>query len=287
QDKAMLTSPAPGTTLPGGVVTFNWSAGVGAQQYSLSVGTTGPGSFNVYSQGQGTSQSATVNGLPVDRSPVYVRLWTQLGSGTGWVLNDYTYTTASQDKAMLTSPAPGTTLPGGAVTFNWSAGVGAQQYSLSVGTTGPGSFNVYSQGQGTSQSATEDHTPVDGSPVYVRLWTQLGGGTGWVLNDYTYTAASQGKAMLTSPAPGTTLPGGVVIFNWSAGVGAQQYSLSVGTTGPGSFNVYSQGQGTSQSATVNGLPVDGSPVYVRLWAQLGGGTGWVLNDYTYTAASQG
>src|SRR4029077_20698379 len=100
----------------------------------------------VYSQGQGTSLSATVSGLPIDDSPVYVRLWTQLGSGTGWVLNDYTYTGASlQRKAVLTSPAPGSSLSGATVTFTWTAGVSAIQYSLSVGTTGPGSFNVYSQ----------------------------------------------------------------------------------------------------------------------------------------------
>src|SRR5437867_12320380 len=74
------------------------------------------------------------------------------------------------------------------------------------------------------------------------------------------------------------------LFSWSAGAGATQYSMSVGTTGVGSFNLYSQGQGTNLSATVNGLPVDGSPVYVRLWTQLGGGTGWQFNDYTYTAA---
>jgi len=284
--KAALTSPAPGTTLPGAVTTFNWSAAAGALQYSLSVGTTGPGSFNVYSQGQGTNLSATVSGLPVDGSPVYVRLWTQLGGGTGWVLTDYTYAAASQSKAVLTSPAPGTTLPGGMATLQWSPGTGALQYSLSVGTTGPGSFNLYSQGQGTNLSATVSGLPVDGSPVYVRLWTQFGGGTGWVLTDYTYVAANQGKAVLTSPAPGTTLPGAVATFNWSAGAGALQYSLSVGTTGPGSFNVYSQGQGTNLSATVNRLPVDGSPVYVRLWTQFGGGTGWVLTDYTYAAASQ-
>ena len=158
------------------------------------------------------------------------------------------------------------------------------QYSISIGTTGAGSFNVYSQGQGTNLSATMSGLPVDGSPVYVRLWTQLGESTGWVLNDYTYTAANQSKAVLTSPAPGSTLPGAGATFSWSAGAGALQYSMSVGTTGPGSFNVYSQGQGTSQSATVVGLPVDGSTVYVRLWTQFGGGTGWVLNDYAYAAS---
>jgi uncharacterized protein YraI len=214
-------------------------------QYSLSIGTTGPGSFNVYSQGQGTSQSVTVSGLPVDGSTVYVRLWTQFGGGTGWVLTDYTYTAANQ-KAALTSPAPGTTLPGGTATFGWSAGTGALQYSLSIGTTGPGSFNVYSQGQGTSRSVTVSGLPVDGSTVYVRLWTQFGGGTGWVLTDYTYAASSQSKAALTSPAPGTTLSGAAALRS-SAGTGAIAYVAYVASTCIG------QGQTTSRSAALSGL----------------------------------
>src|SRR5438552_4064604 len=90
---------------------------------------------------------------------------------------------------------------------------------------------------------------------------------------------------MTSPAPGSTLPSATATFSWSAGAGAMQFWVSIATTGAGSFNVYSQGQGTNLSATVSGLPVDGSPVYVRLWTQLGGGTGWVLNDYTFTGAT--
>src|SRR5947207_1340872 len=119
--RAVLTTPAPGSTLPGATATFSWSAGAGATRCLMSIGTTGPGSFNVYSQGQGTNLSATVSGLPVDGSPVYVRLWTQLGGGTGWQFNDYTYTAANQSRAVLTTPAPGSTLPGATATFSWSA----------------------------------------------------------------------------------------------------------------------------------------------------------------------
>jgi hypothetical protein len=86
-------------------------------------------------------------------------------------------------------------------------------------------------------------------------------------------------------APENHWAGGTVTLGWSAGTGALQYSLSVGRTGPGSFNVYRQGQGTSLAATVSGLPVNGSPVYVRLLTQIGGGTGWVLTDYTYVGAT--
>src|SRR2546430_331878 len=152
------------------------------------------------------------------------------------------------------SPRPGSTLPRAVAAFSWSAGAGATQYWLSVGTTGAGSSNVYAQSQGTSVSATVSGLPLDGSSVYVRLWTLLGGT--WQFNDYSYTAVAQSKAVVTSPGPGSTLAGATATFSWSAGVGAAQYWLSVGTTGVGSSNVYAQSQGTSVSATVNGLPVE-------------------------------
>src|SRR2546430_17601705 len=108
-------SPRPGSTLPRAVAAFSWSAGAGATQYWLSVGTTGVGSSNVYAQSQGTSVSATVSGLPVDGSPVYVRLWTLLG-GT-WQFNDYSYTASTQSRATVTSPAPGSAMAGASATL--------------------------------------------------------------------------------------------------------------------------------------------------------------------------
>src|SRR5207249_12109719 len=107
-----------------------------------------------------------------------------------------------------------------------------------------------------------------------------------VFNDYTYTAANQSKAVITSPAPGSTLPSATATFSWSAGAGAVQYWISVGTTGVGSFNVYSQGQGTNLAATVSGLEGDGSAVGVRLWTQLGGGKGGVLGEDRDTAGGR-
>src|SRR2546422_10904825 len=89
---------------------------------------------------------------------------------------------------------------------------------------------------------------------------------------------------MTSPTPGSTLAGATVSFGWSAGTGATGYWLEVGTTGVGSTNLYSQSQGLNLSGTVNGLPTNGSTVYVRLWTRLSGT--WQLNDYTYRAASQ-
>src|SRR3989442_396497 len=210
QTAALMTGTTSGSILAGAKVSFGWSAGTGATEYWLEVGTTGVGSNNLYSQSQGLSLSGTVNGLPIDGSTVYVRLWTRL-SGT-WQLNDYTYRAAtSQNKATLTSPPPGSTLAGATVSFGWSAGTGATEYWLEVGTTGVGSTNLYSQSQGLNLSGTVSGLPTNGSAVYVRLWTRLGGT--WQFNDYAYTAAT--TATLTSPAPGSILPGPTVTFLWT------------------------------------------------------------------------
>ncbi len=162
--------------------------------------------------------------------------------------------------------------------------MGATQYWLTIGTTGVGSNNVYGGSQGTNLTGTASRFRINGGPVYLRLWT-LPGGTSWQFTDYTYTAATQTKAVLTSPAPGSTLGGSIATFGWSGGVEATQYWLTIGTTGVGSNNVYGGSQGTNLTGIVSGFPTNGGPVYVRLWTLLGGGTGWVFNDYTYAAVT--
>jgi len=75
----------------GGVATFNWTTGAGVAQYFLQVGTTGAGSFNIFSNPV-SSTTQIVNGLPRSGT-IYVRLWSNLGSATAvnWVYSDYTY----------------------------------------------------------------------------------------------------------------------------------------------------------------------------------------------------
>jgi len=59
--------------------------------------------------------------------------------------------------------------------------------------------------------------------------------------------------------------------------------VHVGTTGVGSANLgaYPNPASTATTATVNGLPSNGSTVYVRLYTQINGV--WQPNDYQYTA----
>jgi hypothetical protein len=182
--------------------------------------------------------------------------------------------------AEMTSPTPGSTLPGASVTFQWNTGYAATQYWLYVGTTGPGSTEIWNQDQGTGTSRLVTGLPTNGSTVYVRLWSLLP--SGWAINDYTYTAAlACEKAAITSPAPGSTLPGSTVPFAWSAGANNTEYWLYVGTT-PGGLDIWNESQGTNLARTVTGIPMNGLPVYVRLWSYC---SGWSFTDYTYTAAA--
>jgi hypothetical protein len=80
----------------------------------------------------------------------------------------------------------------------------------------------------------------------------------------------------------STLTSAAVSFQWTGGTGVSRYWLYVGTT-PGAFDFYNQDSGTQLTATVSGLPTNGSTVYVRLWSLIAGT--WEYNDYTLTATT--
>jgi Chitobiase/beta-hexosaminidase C-terminal domain len=179
---AVLTVPTPGSTFTGTSATFAWTPVTTATGYILSVGTTGVGSYNLYYSGSVTAPSATVNNLPTNGAPIYVRLTTNF-NGT-WVHSDSTYTAATQ--AALTSPTPSITLTGSGVTFTWTTAPAATGYILSLGTTGAGSYDLYYSGSVTVDSATVNNLPTNGATIYARLTTNFNGI--WVHTDYTYTA---------------------------------------------------------------------------------------------------
>ena len=187
----------------------------------------------------------------------------------------------TNNPAVMTNPQSGSTFTSSNLTFTWSEGSGATEYYLQVGTT-LGGQELYSLSEGTNLSATVMALPTDGSTVYVRLRSKIGGL--WSYNDYTYiscTGCTATKAVMTTPALGSTLSSSMTTFWWSASLGSECY-LQVGTT-VGGQELYSAGQGTNLSVQVPTLPTDGSPVYARLWTNIGGV--WLYNDYTYMACS--
>ena len=91
--------------------------------------------------------------------------------------------------AAITSPAPGTALSGPTATFSWNTGTNVTAYWLYVGT-GLGAKNIHDSGQISTTSRSVSGLPTNGSTVYVRLWSMIGGSWAGNYRDYTYTAVN-------------------------------------------------------------------------------------------------
>jgi hypothetical protein len=182
----------------------------------------------------------------------------------------------------LYSPVNGSTLPGASVTFQWTEYPGASNYWLDVGST-PGGNNYAQSGAlgGSTLSYTVNDLPTNGSMVYATWYYYVSGS--WQHSQYSYTASggANSKGVLTSPTPGSFLSGTTVTFIWTPGNGATAYWLDIGSTSGGN-NYYQSGNlGNVTQVTVNGLPSNGSTLYVTLWSYINGQ--WVYNEYTYVA----
>ena len=117
---------------------------------------------------------------------------------------------------------------------------------------------------------------MNGSTIYVRLMSMIGGA--WQFVDYTYTAALPTAATMITPAPSSALPlANPVAFTWTPGGLVTQCALWVGTAA-GTHNLYSAVvPGTSANVNVAAT----GTIYVRLFSTLNGTTTTFV-DYTYT-----
>lgn len=278
---AAITSPTPSSMLTGYSTTFSWSPGTGPTAYWLDVGSTVSGN-QYYTTGSTMALSAVVNSLPTNGSTVYVTLYSLI-NGT-WFQNAYTYTAfnALAGAAQMQTPTPSSILSGSSVTFTWQAGANATAYWIDVGSSPGGDQYLQSGSLSTSTlSTTVSGLPTDGSNIYVTLYSYVGG---WVDYAYTYSAYnSSPKAVMRSPTPGSTLPASTVTFTWNPGTGSTAYWLDVGPTVDGNQYYQSGNLGSALTATVTGLPIDGSPVYVTLYSLINGQ--WQNNEYSYSAFS--
>ncbi|ABF40899.1 glycosyl hydrolase [Candidatus Koribacter versatilis Ellin345] len=270
---AAMTSPANGATMTGASATFNWSAGTGATQYSLYIGNTS-GAHDIAFVST-TSLSATVNTLPTNGEKFFVSLYSYIGGK--WYYNAYSYyASGTGAAATMSTPTPGTKLSSASQTFTWTKGTGINSYSLYIGTkAGLHDIDFLNT---SNTSASFSNLPTNGGTFYVTLYS-LNGKT-WLSHPYTYVASGSGTAAtMSTPTPGSTLPGASVTFNWTTGSGVTSYSLYIGTTA-GAHNLDFINT-TSTSASVTNLPTNGSTVYVTLYSLIGGV--WHSNAYTYKA----
>jgi serine protease len=117
-----------------------------------------------------------------------------------------------------------------------------------------------------SLSSSVSGLPQNGSTVYVRVWSLVGGT--WLYHDSIFTSMN-GRAQLIRPSPGARFSSTSVTFEWTAGTNVSHYWLSLGTTGEGSSNLQSIDVGTDLIRVVNGLPLNGQAIYIRLWSLVG------------------
>ena len=274
--KAKISSPSPGIELDIPNVTFWWIQGTDVTEYEFTLGTTGPGSSNLYIGDFSVIwDGAEVNGIPLNGERVYARL-SSLINGI-WQYDDYTYVMV-QSAVILNSPPPGTQLSGPTMDFSWTAGVGASPYRLIIGDNWIGSTDIYDSGVITTTSTHVTGLPVNGAPINVTLYYYALGA--WRHTNYNYTEfGTPSQGVLTTPMPGTQLSGSTVDFSWTAGTGASSYRLIIGDICIGSTDLYDSGFITSTSAHVS-LPPNGAPIYVTLYSKVNGI--WLHTNYTYT-----
>jgi hypothetical protein len=196
----ILTTPSPGSTLSSTTVTFAWTAGSGVTAYWVDVGSV-PGGDQYYQSGNlGNVLTATVDGLPNNGSTVYVTLYS-LVSGQ-WQSNVYTYTafTFVGSSGVLTTPAPGSTLTSGSVTFGWSAGSGATAYWADVGSVAGGDQYYQSGNLGNVLATTVTGLPTSSTTIYVTLYSLVNGQ--WLSNAYSYSILTTypGSTFFVSPS---------------------------------------------------------------------------------------
>ena len=280
-------SPINGTTLTGSSVTVNWDAmGTAVQNFAVRAGNTGAGSYNLavppFSGANATSE--TLSGLPTDGSPFTISLYAMINGK--WVVmdsQDVTAFTAPQPAITTLTPINGTTLTGSSVTVNWDAmGAAVQNFAVRAGNTGAGSYNLavppFSGANATSE--TLSGLPTDGSPFTISLYAMINGK--WVVmdsQDVTAFTAPQPAITTLTPINGTTLTGSSVTVNWDAmGAAVQNFAVRAGNTGAGSYNLavppFSGANATSE--TLSGLPTDGSPFTISLYAMINGK--WTVMD---------
>lgn len=276
---AQIASPANGSTLGSASLPLVWNTGTSLTQYALWAGNA-PSGYDIYAGAEGSNLSRTLM-VPTDGGPVYVTLWSLINGA--YQSNAYWFNTANlattNRKARLLTPANTSALPSAGTTFTWDAGADATGYALWIGSN-PSSYDVLAAAKGTSLTHVAT-MPTDGRKLYLTLWSLIGGS--YRSNNYWFTAVNipRVKAVITSPANGSTFISSSATFTWSAGSSVTNYALWIGRQ-PMGYDIYAGLEGTNTSKTITTLPMDGGPVYLTLWSLIDGA--YQSNEYIFNAA---
>jgi len=203
------------------------------------------------------------------------------------LLASVTFSANALADPQIVQPSAGSTLSGSAQTFAWNSdGADVEQFWLYVGTTAGGRDIANSGDLGKDTEYDVIGIPVDGSTIHTRLWYYSS--DRWFYVDSSYTAANLDVDVSTptmdSPANNSELAGASVEFKWSDNNTLVNFWwIYLGTT-KGGADLYNSGQAlrTQNSVTLNDLPVNGGPIYARLWFRTAA-DGWQYADSMYRA----
>jgi hypothetical protein len=267
---AQITLPLPGSAVSGSTE-FKWTGNLPVTQFELRIGTD-LGTSNIYDGVLTTATSVIVN-VPANGVKIYAQLLFVVNGA--WKAVSYVYQESGAPvPPSLTTPPPSTKLTSAnPVTFTWNPGGGSAAFEFMLGTTGPGSTDVY-KGSVTDASSVTVSVPANGATLFARLYYNLN--SVWRSIDYTYTEASTPvPPVLQLPPPMT---GNTATFTWTHGSGPIAYVFRLGTT-YGGDNLYSSGDITTTTATVHNMPAAGTRVYAQLFYDLG--EVWKSVDYSF------
>lgn len=260
-----LTSPAPGSVLPGASATFTWSgSGWGNPQYQLWLGTTGPGSENVGAY-SGSSKSGEVSvsatGIPEDGATLYVELrWRSSG---GWRFADYTYTEAGSSGSTLNASRPALTIGATNVAFG----------DVNLNSTATQSVTLTSSGTAALTIDAETVTGAGFSLSGLNVPVTLNPGqtaTLYIAFNPTAAEASTGAVTLTSNASSGTA---TVSLSGTGQAASHQVNLTWNAPASSSdpvagYNLYRQAAGASSYQLLN-TSIDANTTYTDTTVQSG------------------
>lgn len=281
---ATIIWPPPGSDVCESV-TFLCEDGTWTQ-YRLDVGTT-PGGREIASMpvtriGWGGFPGAMVEGLPRERTTLYVRLWSGWEGEPSYL--DATYHTAPFLPPTLVYPEAGSVLSGFWEKFHWSWGRNVHDSWLCLGTTRGGHDVLRTRGENTMYDLTVTalDLPTRGEPLYA-YFKYFADGAWHETDVVTYRASSSAEAppRIVSPVAGSTLPSSTATVTFSIGPSIDPRSCRVhwAPTAPEpGMEGWSLGwtidPAGGTSATLTGLPMDHGPVYVWLTYGLPPGPGF-------------
>jgi fibronectin type 3 domain-containing protein len=209
-------------------VTLTWSASAGATSYTAKRSTSMGGPYGALSPT--TTATTFTDNTAANGTTYFYVVSASNGSGEGMSSAEKSATPAAPPPPP--APANLTATPGNRqIGLSWTASSGAASYTVSMGTSSGGPYNVFQQAAITGTTFTKTSL-VNGTPYFFVVTASNSGGES--------APSSQASAAPTLPAPAglTASPGNTqVTLSWSAVTNATSYTVQRSTTSGGPYAV--------------------------------------------------